>query len=389
MMIRFNLKFAAITAAAAVFSYFLILFLSAGYFNAEIGQLTAGINQKNPKPPIATAVNEDFKLETAAGISIIPAETLRAWVSVYFRDWTQRWEFLVDSDRAGKFLSALARRLDRSPTDARLAVINGRLKEIKPAIPGRELNVEKTLVSIFVALNKGNNSAVAVFEEQEPPISLDKLQALGITSRLGGGQSNFAGSPDPRIHNIKIGSIRFNGIIVAPGEEFSFNNWLDEVTASTGYQAELVIKNQKLIPEYGGGLCQVSTTLFRAALAAGLPILERHAHSLPVRYYNPQGFDATIYPGVSDFRFKNDSPGPILIQSEVTGASLSFEIFGQSDGRRVIIDGPHVYDAQPDGSMKTWLRRIITTADGNQSKNTFYSNYKSPSLFPTVRNPLE
>lgn len=388
-MIRFNLKFTAITAAAAVFSYFLILFLSTGYFNAEIDRLTAGINQKNPKPPIATAVNGDFKLETAAGIFIIPSEALRAWVSVYFRDWTQRWEFLVDSGRAGEFLSELARRLDRPPIDVRLAVINGRLEEIKPAISGRKLNVEKTLVHIFVALNSGRNSAGAVFEGVEPAISLDKLQALGITSRLGRGQSNFAGSPDPRIYNIKTGSTRFNGIIVALGEEFSFNHWLGEVTASTGYQAELVIKNQKLIPEYGGGLCQLSTTLFRAAMTAGLPIVERHAHSLPVRYYNPQGYDATIYPGVSDFRFKNDSPAPILIQSEVNGVSLSFEIFGQSDGRRVIIDGPRVYESNPDGSLKTWLRRVVTAADGNQSKDTFYSNYKSPSLFPTVRNPLE
>lgn len=388
-MFRFNLKFTAITAAAAVFSYFLILFLSTAYFNAEINRLAASINLKNPKPPISIAVDGDFKLETAGGSSIIPSETVRAWVSVYFRDWTQRWEFLIDSDRAGEFLSALARRLDRPPTDARLAVINGRLKEIKPAIPGRKLDVEKTLVRIFVALNSGRNSAVAVFEEPEPLISLDKLQALGINARLGYGQSNFAGSPDPRIHNIKTGSIKFSGVLIQSGEEFSFNKTLGEVTASTGYQAELVIKNRQLIPEYGGGLCQVSTTLFRAAMAAGLPILERHAHSLPVRYYNPQGFDATVYPGVSDFRFINDSPGPILIQSTVAGASLSFEIFGQSDGRRVVIDGPHTYETNPDGSLKTWLRRVVTTADGRQLKDTFYSNYKSPSLFPTVRNPLE
>ena len=119
-------------------------------------------------------------------------------------------------------------------------------------------------------------------------------------------------------------------------------------------------------------------------------ILERHPHSLPVRYYNPQGFDATIYPdNKTDLRFKNDTSGYILIQSKIIGSMLTLEIFGKSDGREVIITGPVQYQVNPDGSMKTWLKRIVTSNDGNAKKEVFYSSYKSPSLFPVVRNPLE
>ena len=183
--------------------------------------------------------------------------------------------------------------------------------------------------------------------------------------------------------------IIFTGIILRPGEQFSFNNLLGPVDASTGYLPERVIKEGKLIPEYGGGLCQVSTTLFRAVFHTGLPIKERRPHSLPVRYYNPQGFDATIYPGVSDLKFTNDTPAHILIQAKVVGSKLNFEIYGTSDNRRVVTDGPRQYDVQANGALKAILNRTTIYADGIEKKDEFRSSYKSPSLFPTVRNPLE
>jgi vancomycin resistance protein YoaR len=174
-----------------------------------------------------------------------------------------------------------------------------------------------------------------------------------------------------------------------PGQEFSFNQTLGAVDASGGYLPELVIKSGKIIPEYGGGLCQVSTTVFRAAVAAGLAILERHPHSIPVRYYNPQGFDATVYPGVSDFRFKNDTSAYILLQSKIVGSKLYFEIYGTSDGRKVAIDGPRQYDVKSNGALKAVLTRTVTYADGTEKKDVFYSSYQSSSAFVTIRNPLE
>ena len=179
----------------------------------------------------------------------------------------------------------------------------------------------------------------------------------------------------------------FNGIIVGPGEEFSFNSLLGEVDGEHGYQPELVIKGGKLEYEYGGGVCQVSTTMFRAAIFAGFPITERQNHSFPVRYYNPQGFDSTVYPGVVDLKFINNSPASILIQGKVNKNILTFEIYGASDDRVVKVDNPTQYDQQSDGSMKAYFSRTVIFADGKKQTDTFRSNYKAPVKYE--RNPLE
>ena len=139
--------------------------------------------------------------------------------------------------------------------------------------------------------------------------------------------------------------------------------------------------------ELGGGLCQVSTTLFRSAIMAGLPILERKPHSFPVKYYNPQGFDATIYPGVVDLKFKNDTPHHILIQSRVEGTKLIFDIYGPDNGRKVVLDGPFQYDEKPNGSMKAYFVRKIYQGEILAREERFDSTYGAPA--PLERNPLE
>ena len=151
-----------------------------------------------------------------------------------------------------------------------------------------------------------------------------------------------------------------------------------------------MIKEDKTIPEYGGGLCQVSTTLFRAAVYSGLKITERRSHSYAVRYYSPTGFDATIYPPYTDLKFENTTPGHLYLQSNIQGTKITFQIFGTGDGRTVKLTGPNVYDQQPDGSLKATLTQEIFDAAGiSMAKKTFYSVYKSPALFPVIRNPLE
>ena len=110
---------------------------------------------------------------------------------------------------------------------------------------------------------------------------------------------------------------------------------------------------------------------------------------MPVRYYNPQGFDATIYPGVTDLRFKNDTAKHLLIQSHIEDTKLIFEIFGSSDGRQVELADPKILEQNSNGSMKIVLTRKITAAGGTVKEENFWSNYKSPASFPLERNPLE
>ena len=205
---------------------------------------------------------------------------------------------------------------------------------------------------------------------------------MGINTLIGQGISNFAGSPKNRIHNIKTGLAKFNGLILNPQEEFSFNALLGGSGPEQGFLPELVIKKDKTVPEYGGGLCQVSTTLFRAAVNSGLEITERAPHAFPVEYYYPQGFDATVYEPSPDLKFINNTPGHLLIEGLIQGSQLIFNFYGTDDGRRVKIKGPYVLEKKEDGSMKTVLYQEVYQQDELISQETFYSNYDSPDLFP-------
>jgi vancomycin resistance protein YoaR len=216
--------------------------------------------------------------------------------------------------------------------------------------------------------------------ESSPKIQLSDTNRLGINELISVGESNFAGSTSNRIVNIRVGSLKYNGVIVKPGEEFSFNKNLGDVDAAHGFLPELVIKPQGVIPEFGGGLCQVSTTVFRAAMNAGFPITQRRNHSFAVQYYAPQGTDATIYPGASDLKFINNSSTPMMIRTRIDGSKLYFEFYGTKDDRTVTFEGPTQYDKKSDGSMKaTWTRHV--TMNGVTSDQTFNSTYLPPALF--------
>ncbi len=326
-------------------------------------------------------------------------EEFKTWIEKYGRSFTGSQEYRINRQKITSYLENIAKEIDIAPTDARLSITNGKITEFSAAQKGRLLNIPESRDDIILALTQNANPSAKtpnrenaielVVDEIEPESALAQINELGINTLLGRGESNFTDSPKSRVHNIGVGAKTFNGVLLRPGQEFSFNQTLGEVGASSGYLPEIVIKSGKLIPEYGGGLCQVSTTLFRAAVAAGLAILERHPHSIPVRYYNPQGFDAAIYPGVSDFRFKNDTPAYILIQSSISGSKLRFEIYGTSDGRKIAIDGPRQYDVRSNGAQKAVLTRTITYADGTEKKDVFNSSYQSNSVFVKIKNPLE
>ena len=188
----------------------------------------------------------------------------------------------------------------------------------------------------------------------------------------------------------KLGAEKLNGVLIKPGEEFSFMNTIGDVGAKEGYQSALVIKNGgDLVKEYGGGLCQVSTTMFRAAIYSGLTITERAPHSLPVSYYNPQGFDAAVYSPHPDLRFINNTPSYILVQTRIVGSKLYFEFYGTSDGRETKVIGPIEYDKKPDGSLKAKLTQEIYKDDTLITTKTFTSSYRSPKKEVIQKNPLE
>jgi vancomycin resistance protein YoaR len=201
--------------------------------------------------------------------------------------------------------------------------------------------------------------SVALITEKKSEIKLpvsiirpkNKLtNELGIRELIGTGVSYFSGSIENRKFNIGLAASRINGVLIPPGEEFSFVNTVGDISANTGFKQAYVIKSGRTVLDDGGGVCQVSTTIFRAALNSGLPITARTAHAYRVGYYEqgfPPGIDATIFHPSVDFKFKNDTDKHILVQASVAGNSLTVELYGTSDGRTVTMTKPVVTGITP------------------------------------------
>ena len=284
------------------------------------------------------------------------------------------------------FLEDLERQANKDPEDAKFKMDDSeKVSLFSLGSPGLKLDKEKSLKIILEYLknDEKSNQLKLGFAEVTPDLSINSIDNLGITSLIGEGRSNFRGSPKNRIFNIKVATSRFDGTLIKPGEEFSFVKILGEVDGEHGYLPELVIKKDKTEPEFGGGICQVSTTAFRAAFNSGLKITARRNHAYPVQYYNPQGMDATVYIPRPDLRFINNTPSYILIQTKIEGTELVFRFFGTNDGRKIEIIGPRITERKPDGGLKTTFSQKVYDKDGNLFiDDTFNSNYDSPNNYP-------
>lgn len=290
------------------------------------------------------------------------------------------------------YLIDIAPSVNINPKSPTLSFQEGSLEITSPSKTGKVLDVGKSIDKIQEKILNKESKILLSLTEAEPEITEARIAELKIETLIGEGTSNFGGSPNNRKQNIKIGSSKFNGVLIGPGKIFSFNQILGEVGPAQGYLPELVIKDNKTIPEYGGGICQVSTTMFRVAVNSGMEILERRPHAFPVSYYSwpyGQGFDATVYLPSPDLRFKNNTTGHILIQSRIEGNYLTFDFYGVDDKRKVIVRGPYQYDIKSDGSMKARLHQEVWRDGTLIVQKTFFSSYKSPSLYPIQRNPLE
>ncbi|MDP3988557.1 MAG: VanW family protein [Candidatus Levybacteria bacterium] len=249
-------------------------------------------------------------------------------------------------------LSPIAEKVNISAVEALFNFQNGRVSAFRPSSEGQEVDfeaVKKNLESktlTVVSAQKPQTIIIPIpIRVIKPKATTDKANSLGIKEQIATGTSLFQHSIPGRIFNVTLASTRLNGVLIAPGEVFSFNNALGDVSSFTGYQQAYIIQNGRTILGDGGGVCQVSTTLFRAALNAGLPIVERHAHAYRVGYYEQDsgpGLDATVYGPTVDLKFKNDTGHYILIQTSIDPSveRLTFTLYGTKDGRQTIIDKP-------------------------------------------------
>ncbi|MHB8627285.1 MAG: VanW family protein [Aggregatilineales bacterium] len=265
-------------------------------------------------------------------------------------------------------LQGLATQLHVDPVDARFVFddTTKQLQVTKDSVNGRSLDTNATLSAIQAALFRADNRKVALaFHEEIPAVnSRATAQQLGITEQIVAATTHFYGSTDNRRTNIQVAASRFQGLVIKPGQIFSFDQFLGDVSPEGGYQSGLVIFGNQTITGVGGGVCQVSTTMFQAAFFAGLPIQERYAHGYRVGYYESGsavasgqlynsgvGLDATVYAPQVDLVFTNDTPYYILIQEFFDPAqqALTFKFYSTSTGRVVTKDGPYISNQVPHG----------------------------------------
>ena len=290
----------------------------------------------------------------------------------------------LDEELTTHYLLNIIQHINRSPKEARLGFKEDNLIIKEKSENGAELLLEESVDALIYDILEGKINLSLAIKEIPALVSENNLFKLGIDTLLAEGESDYTGSSLSRVNNIRVGASKFDQHLIEPNEEFSFNETLGEVSGEEGYLPGLVIKENKLVPEFGGGICQVSTTMFRAAINSGLDIAERYPHSFPVSYYNPQGFDATIYPPHPDLRFINNTEGHILIQRRIEGNKLIFEMYGKNEGKKIKVKGPYIYERnEEEDSFKTVLWQEVYDKNGEQiSKKGFWSYYQSPSLFP-------
>ncbi len=277
----------------------------------------------------------------------------------YFEGLNLQPAYHYSEEKLDKILTPFMEKINKDPIDALFTFQNERVAVFRPSEDGKMVDtdeVKKNLNYQFEKIRtwqKAQRITIPVnVKTLQPKITTDKANNLGIKELVGKGTSLFAHSLPSRIFNITLATSRINGILIAPNEIFSFNKALGDVSSFTGYQKAYIIQNGKTILGDGGGVCQVSTTFFRALLDSGLPIMERHAHAYRVGYYeedSPPGLDATIYVPTVDLKFKNDTKDYILIQTQINQdmQQLSIFLYGTKDGRVVNISQPVITNRTP------------------------------------------
>lgn len=263
---------------------------------------------------------------------------------------------LLDKVKLTALLEAWAERIDFKPRDARLQFnpATGTINILQTSQMGRELNVEATVGAVERAIAAGEVEAAMVIDTVVPAVDMNQIPEMGIRELVASGTSYFAGSSAARIRNIEVAAEKFEGVVIPPGELFSFNQLVEDVSSANGFEDSLIIWGDQTAVGVGGGVCQVSTTVFRAAYEAGLPIVERYNHGYVVSWYGEPGLDATIYTPTVDFKFRNDTGAFLLIDPTVDSANgvITFHLYGTKPDRQVIISEPVVKDVvEPESPL--------------------------------------
>ena len=303
------------------------------------------------------------------------------------------------------------KKINRPPREPELEIKEEKVTKFVPPLDGQSLNRLETKQSVISSLDKlefsseNITSSPLTIHFTKPKKALSNMNSLGITEKIGEAESWYHHSIPGRVHNVSLTASKINLTLIAPGETFSFGRTLGEVSRRTGFKPAYIISGGRTVLGDGGGVCQVSSTTFRLALSAGLPIVERKGHSYRVSYYEENalpGLDATVYGTSPDLKFTNDTGNHILIYTETFPEDyhMFMQMWGTSDGRRAqILDhkvwditGPAPTKYQPDPNLPKGVRRQVDwSASGAKASFRYFVSRNGEALsdrvFTTIFQP--
>lgn len=316
----------------------------------------------------------------------------------------------LDRDKLAAWLEErLGAQLETEPVNAEVGWDGEKVVSVEPSVDGTKLDSPKLAEQVEGAFFGNGGTIAAPLTYVKPEIDSNNLGALGITTLLGSGQSNYSGSNDGRATNVAIGASLLNGTLIPPYGEFSFNGAVGLIDEEAGFVEAQVIADEKIGKDIGGGICQVSTTMFRAAYFAGLPITEWWPHRFRIPFYELDGWepglDASILQPTedpstwADFKFENPSDKWMLVESWTDGVNVVVNIYGTDLGYQVESTGPTwgdkaqmlppqeiVDDKLPPGTISMTQAggigeelsqyRVVRDRDGNLLwERSFYTKY--------------
>lgn len=262
-----------------------------------------------------------------------------------------------DANAIALEVDRLAQHVDSNSVEPRVALVDGVPTIIQPGKKGFLLDRTAAIQAIGDAFYAENRTVELPTIAIEPKLDAAAIATMSFGDVISTGRSSFKGSAEYRITNITTGAKRINGVLIAPDAVFSFNTEVGEIDEANGFVQGYAVVGNRTQLEWGGGVCQVSTSMFRAAFYAGLPIVERHAHPYYIRWYDEYaypdasgpGMDAAIFTGELDFRFRNNTGNWLLIETQVDAKKqiLDINLRGVSDGRSVRVVGPKTTGTTP------------------------------------------
>ncbi len=335
----------------------------------------------------------------------VPATTVGGWLAFRSVGSTASaeassvaLECYLDSTEVSATVVPMVKEVGKVAKDATFKVSSGKVT-IVPAVDGLGVDAEDLAARLIQALTgDGERTAELVMQRVEPAITTEKAKAMGITARLATYTTTYSSGNKPRVNNIHTLADALDGTLIAPGEVFSFNGTIGQRTAEKGYQEANAIVNGKLVPELGGGICQMATTAFNAMFFSGLPVVERRNHSLYISHY-PKGRDAAVSWGGPDLKFRNDTNNYVLVATAYTNSSVTVSLYGTPTGYKVeyttgpftntvaypvreikdatLPKGTKVIDEKGASGRTVVVTRVVTKDGAVVRKDTFKSVYKA------------